>query len=124
MIRRDLRRLAQLALGELSRVWPLRYRLVRVRGHSMEPTLHDGDWVLFAERSGSGLPAIGALVVARSPELPEREVVKRVTSHGQGTFALGSDNPLEGRDSRHFGSLTTRELRGQVIWVWASRPKT
>ena len=111
--RDEIVELAGLLLGELLRVLPLGWRLYRVRGASMEPTLHSGDWVL--ARTASFEPAVGDLVVASDPGQPSRILVKRVRSMGDTTVALASDNPFEGRDSRHFGSVGKSELLGRVI---------
>src|SRR5688572_24173347 len=63
-------------LTRLRRSWGAR---VAVRGHSMEPTLAAGDWLLvdplaYRERP----PRQGDLVVARDPRMSERVIVKRV----------------------------------------------
>ncbi|MBT8491925.1 MAG: S26 family signal peptidase [Deltaproteobacteria bacterium] len=112
--RDEIIELAGLLLGELLRVVPLGWRLFRVRGASMEPTLSEGDWIL--ARSAPGYePGVGDLVVAPDPSQPGRVLVKRIRSMGDSTVALASDNPFEGRDSRHFGSLPKSELIGMVV---------
>lgn len=91
-----------------------RLRIFRVSGESMRPTLRDGDWVL-VDACGARMPSPGDLVVVRDPD--NRVLVKRVRSRSDKTFAVGSDNPLEARDSRHFGSLSPKHLVGNVIAV-------
>ncbi|MEM7136683.1 MAG: S26 family signal peptidase [Myxococcota bacterium] len=88
-------------------------RVFRVAGPSMEPTLHEGDWV-FVSTYRRGLPRPGSLVVVHDPA-GERTLVKRVRSRGTATFAVGSDNPTGARDSRQFGSLRPEHLVGHVI---------
>jgi hypothetical protein len=77
--------------GRLVRSWRNR---VAVAGHSMEPNLRDGDWLLvdplaFAERP----PRVGDLVVARDPRAADRLLVKRVRSFGDdGELTIGGDH--------------------------------
>ncbi len=90
----------------------------RVRGDSMTPTLSGGDLVLTrASENGWQRPNVGAVVVLRDPSRPGAILVKRVSSLGDATFAVGSDNPLDARDSRTFGSLDTNDLLGVVTLV-------
>ncbi|MEP7360803.1 MAG: S24 family peptidase [Chloroflexota bacterium] len=57
-------------------------------GHSMEPTLRDGDWLLV---DPDVRPALGDLAVAYDGQ---RLVVKRVLDiDSNGRVLLGSDNP-------------------------------
>ncbi|MEC8024214.1 MAG: S26 family signal peptidase [Myxococcota bacterium] len=83
-------------------------------GESMTPTLNPGDWV-WVDVHTRRAPAVNDLVMVRDPSDPSRLLVKRVRSRGSSTFAVGSDNPLSGRDSRHFGSLTMPQLYGYVV---------
>ena len=79
-------------MRRLLRSW--RWR-VAVSGHSMEPTLHDGDWLLvdpaaFATRA----PRIAELVVVDDPRQPGRWLIKRVaTINPDDTLALAGDHP-------------------------------
>jgi phage repressor protein C with HTH and peptisase S24 domain len=82
----------------------------------MMPTLHPGD-VLVLRTLRQPLPDVGALVVVHDPARPGRRLVKRVASQGRATFSVSSDNPLEGRDSRQFGSLQAEQVVGCVAWV-------
>ena len=82
----------------------------------MLPTLTPGD-VLILTAPPARLPDVGSLVVVEDPTRPGHRLVKRVASHGRATFSVSSDNPLEGRDSRHFGSLQPTQLVGQVRLV-------
>ncbi len=93
-----------------------RWRIFRVTGHSMEPRFGDGDVVLIHTFSAGGddLPKIGSVVVARSPVDPKLRVIKTVISHGDNTIGLGSDNPVVGHDSRHFGSVGLDGIIGVV----------
>ena len=68
----------------------------------------------------------GALVVVRDPDAPHRELVKRVGSTADGSFAVRSDSPAGARDSRTFGSLDETGLAGvvTVIFTRAGRFRT
>jgi signal peptidase I len=82
------------AIGRLGRDWEAR---VAVRGHSMEPTLLDGDWLLVDARAFERRdPKAGDLVVVPDPRdgAGQRLVVKRV-SHvdDAGYLALAGDHP-------------------------------
>ena len=79
-------------MRRLIRSWRAR---VAVEGHSMEPTLRDGDWLLVdpdAYRRFS--PRAGELVVAADPRQPGRLIVKRVQRiEPDGSLVLGGDHP-------------------------------
>lgn len=79
----------------------------------MCPTLNEGDYVLIKLTRGA-VPAIGSIVVAQHP-VEDRIVIKRVRSLGKSAAFLGSDNPAEGTDSRHFGSVAFTEILGPVV---------
>lgn len=78
----------------------------------MAPALSSGDWLCVD--TWSRRPQPGELVVVRDPQRPGHLLVKRVRSVGQASFAVGSDDPTSGRDSRHFGSLSASHLLGKV----------
>jgi len=69
---------------------------VAVRGHSMAPTLHDGDWVLVDPNAYRVRPpSPGELVVAESPDGP---VIKRVAEPvGTASVLLAGDAPSAGQ---------------------------
>ena len=77
----------------------------------MEPTLHDGDWII-ARRDG--LAGAGDVVVLEHPERLGMLIVKRVQSvDAEGYWVVG-DAPDASTDSRHFGAVPT--VVGRVIW--------
>ncbi|MBM4363370.1 MAG: S24/S26 family peptidase [Deltaproteobacteria bacterium] len=63
---------------------------VAILGHSMEPTLRDGDWILVLPRRR--LPHPGELVVAVDPLNAPDLIVKRVTAVEGGMYRLASDS--------------------------------
>jgi signal peptidase I len=70
-------------------------RRVAVGGHSMAPTLRDGDWLLVdPDAYQRRWPAIGDLVVAADPRAPDRLLVKRVAHvDPDGRLTLAGDHP-------------------------------
>jgi Signal peptidase, peptidase S26 len=78
-------------IPRLIRSWRNR---VAVAGHSMEPRLRDGDWLLvdplaFVKQP----PRVGELVVATDPRATERLLVKRVRSSGtEGDVTISGDH--------------------------------
>ena len=51
-------------------------RIIGVEGRSMEPTLHDGDWMLISDLFYE--PEYGDIVVLRKTQFMEQPIVKRV----------------------------------------------
>jgi signal peptidase I len=105
-------------IGRLGRDWEAR---VAVRGHSMDPTLLDGDWLLvdpsaFEHRP----PRDGELVVARDPRAPGRTLVKRARQTHQG-LALGSDHPAHADD--HIRPVSQSDLLGRPWFRYWPRPR-
>jgi nickel-type superoxide dismutase maturation protease len=82
----------------LWRSWPWR---VAVDGHSMEPTLRAGDWLLVDPQAYRRRnPQAGALVVVRDPRQPERWLVKRVTSVDRDArLSLAGDHPAHASEA-------------------------
>ena len=82
-----------------------------VSGHSMEPTLRDGDW-LIVDRQGLAVP--GSLVVARDPRSVGRLVVKRVGEVGTDhQLVLESDHPAHAAEE--IGSVSESDVLGLVV---------
>jgi len=92
-------------MRRLLRSW--RWR-VAVSGHSMEPTLRDGDWLLVDPAAhAQRAPKMGDLVVARDPRAPERLIVKRVAGVAADGLRLAGDHPAHADDAGLIGPLTT-----------------
>ena len=82
-------------------------------GHSMSPTLKDGEVVL-VDRAAK--IAVGDIVIARHPIEQNSEIVKRVTQiNEQGHYFLVGDNLEESNDSRHFGAVTREYIKGKIV---------
>ena len=82
----------------------------------MLPGLAAGDEILVDKRAyRTTTPQIGDLVVARRPDRPEVEMLKRVTAVTEnGRFFLTGDNPDASTDSRHFGPVSASDILGKV----------
>jgi SOS-response transcriptional repressor LexA len=92
-----------------------RSRLTRVAvsGHSMEPTLLDGDWLLVQRRPIDA--AAGDIVVALDPRDRDRIVIKRVRSVGTDSeLVLESDHPAHADEV--IGPLPVADVFGRV-WL-------
>lgn len=93
-----------------------RWRLFRVAGNSMSPTLVHGDWVWVDPRSyRRSRPEANQIVVSRHPYRRDVWLVKRVVrALEEGHLVLGGDNPEESTDSQIFGSVPLSLVVGQV----------
>lgn len=81
---------------------------VAVAGHSMTPTLRDGDWLVY---STAGAPRPRDLVVARDARDPERLLVKRVLAASADTVELVGDAP-----GHEMGPVPRSNLLGRVVF--------
>lgn len=91
----------------------------------MEPSLFIGDLVFVKKNTQGKLPKVNDLVVIVPPLSFSKDktiMIKRVSSLGNHTFAVKSDNVLEGTDSRIFGSLTNEDLIGRVKFIRKTYP--
>jgi nickel-type superoxide dismutase maturation protease len=99
---------------------------VAVEGDSMAPTLAAGDY-LVAIAAGPGMVRRGQLVVVAHPDRPDYELIKRVAgvpgdTIGEadsrmlraGEFWVLGEDPSKSTDSRSFGPVTHRAIRGVV----------
>jgi nickel-type superoxide dismutase maturation protease len=110
-------RLVLALLTGAAAVWVLRrVGRVEVDGESMVPTLLPGDRLVVVR----GLrPRAGDLVTVADPRAPQRVVVKRVAAVAGGslsTVVVRGDNPAASTDSRTFGPVPARSVRGRVVY--------
>ena len=112
------------------------WRLMRIHGGSMAPTLRDGELVLIDGRAYTQRrPRRGEIVAARPRASGCRALVKRVVGLprervavdgrrwqlGEGEFFLLGDATEFSVDSRRFGPVSREELVGPVrarLWPW------
>jgi nickel-type superoxide dismutase maturation protease len=96
----------------------IRPRRLEVVGESMLPALLPGDRVLVLRLP----PAPGTVVAVADPRDSGRLLLKRLgPGHpvvGEGYLVLG-DNPAASTDSREFGPVPARLLRGRAVWRYA-----
>jgi nickel-type superoxide dismutase maturation protease len=90
-----------------------RLRAVRVTGDSMRPAISDGDVILASRSKRVG---VGDIVLADHP-YKNVAVVKRVTAVTDGRYELRGDDASESSDSRTFGTLSRKDIRGKVVCV-------
>ncbi len=97
---------------------------VKVAGGSMLPTYQDGDWLLvrWHEQSES-LPAaikLGSVIVVERDERPGIFLIKRLQKVHGATYWVEGDS-VESTDSRSWGWIPPREIRGKVIFRLARK---
>ena len=84
----------------------------------MYPTLRDGEPVvvdLTAYREEA--PAVGDVVLARHPFVRDMWMIKRIVGMADdGRYVLQGDNPVESSDSRSFGPVPLRSIRGRAVY--------
>lgn len=88
-----------------------RYARIAVSGHSMEPALRDGDWLLIDRGARAG---VGDVVVARDPREPARVIIKRVTQETPDSrLVLASDHL--GHADETIGSISSGDVLGRAV---------
>lgn len=97
---------------------PRGWRLVRVAGESMRPTLRPGDVLLVRRRR---VPRPGQVVVADLPG-GRGEGVKRALRREPDGWWLERDNPRTGTDSWLFGAVAADAVTGVVLLRLWPRP--
>ena len=79
----------------------------------MEPTLEPGDRLLLLR---TRRVRAGDLVVVPDPRDPARMVVKRLVVASPGGLTVRGDNAAASTDSRQFGVVARRAVRGRVVY--------
>jgi nickel-type superoxide dismutase maturation protease len=66
---------------------------------------------------------IGDVVVARRPDRPQLEIIKRIVSiDATGAFVLIGDNAAQSTDSREFGPVRREHIVARVRWRYWPLP--
>jgi len=93
-------------------IYGRRLMRVAVSGHSMEPSLRDGDWLVVDRRARLG---VGDVIVATDPRENSRVIIKRVVALGTDqTLQLGSDHPAHAGEQ--IGPVNPKEVLGRA-WL-------
>lgn len=85
-----------------------------VAGHSMEPALREGDWLLVLPPRRQ--PRIGEVVVVRDPREPTRLLLKRVAAVRDGEVTVMGDRRDHSTDSRYFGDVAIADVVGRAAF--------
>jgi nickel-type superoxide dismutase maturation protease len=89
----------------------------------MAPRLPSGALVVARAIDGRARLRVGDVVVARRPDRPELEIIKRITAiDAAGAIVLLGDNPAASTDSRHFGPVTRAHILARVRWRYWPLP--
>jgi nickel-type superoxide dismutase maturation protease len=89
----------------------------------MEPRLRRGALVIARPIDPGTRLRVGDVVVARRPDRPEQEIIKRIHSiDAVGTIFLIGDNPRASTDSRNFGAVTREQIVARVRWRYWPLP--
>ncbi len=90
----------------------------------MEPLLPSGSRVIaFPYQPGAPL-RVGDVVLARRPDRPEVEMVKRIEAVDGDRLVLAGDNPAASTDSRTFGPVDRNAVLAIIRWrYWPFPPR-
>jgi nickel-type superoxide dismutase maturation protease len=89
----------------------------------MAPRLPSGALVVARPIDGMTALRVGDVVVARRPDRPEVEVIKRIQAIDvNGTIFLVGDNPASSTDSRQFGAVPRELILARVRWRYWPLP--
>ena len=89
------------------------FMTVQVKGHSMEPTIIDGETIVIDTRvtefDGSSIYVV---------RVGKHLLVKRLTLSMAGGIWVRSDNPNHGLDDREFGTAEAESIHfvGRMVW--------
>lgn len=87
-------------------------KIIKISGHSMEPALKAGSYVLGWDRLEN--LKIGDVVLFRIPGyLP---MLKRIVMISDDSYYLYGDNPSDSLDSRKFGPVKRKYITHKIIY--------
>jgi nickel-type superoxide dismutase maturation protease len=90
----------------------------------MLPVLRPGSLVIAYPINSRTRLVRGDVVVARRPDRPSVEMVKRISEIDGDHFYLLGDNPNASTDSRTFGAVDRSQLIARVTWrYWPLPPR-
>lgn len=89
----------------------------------MAPRLRPGALVVAEPLDQAAVLRPGDIVVARRPDRPQLEIIKRIHSiDAAGTIFLVGDNPGASTDSRDFGAVRREQVLARVRWRYWPLP--
>ena len=89
----------------------------------MAPRLRPGALVIASPVDARTRLRIGDVVVARRPDRPQLEIIKRIVSiDATGAFVLIGDNAARSTDSREFGPVRRESIVARVRWRYWPLP--
>ena len=89
----------------------------------MAPRLPSGALVVARPIDSRTRLRVGDVVVARRPDRPELEIIKRIAAiDAGGAIVLEGDNPAASTDSRQFGPVTREHIVARVRWRYWPLP--
>jgi nickel-type superoxide dismutase maturation protease len=113
----DSRRWLISALVVTGALLATRFHRVAVTGDSMLPAFAPGDRLLVGP---TGRLRPGHVVAVPDPRQPDRLLIKRVRSVApDARVDVRGDNEAASTDSRHFGPVPRRAVRGRVLYRYA-----
>lgn len=89
----------------------MKWRLLRVTGNSMLPTLSDGDFILVQCKPRR--IRCGDVIVADHPEFGA--IIKRVKHRLPGAFQLEGDNPQASTSTERIGPVLKSAITGRAL---------
>ena len=95
----------------------LTFKIITVCGHSMEPTLTDGEVCIIQTFCTLEDGDIVVIDTTEEPNIPVSSIIKRYVanqSNSDEIYVLG-DNSERSYDSRKFGKLKRKNVIGKVI---------
>jgi nickel-type superoxide dismutase maturation protease len=89
----------------------------------MAPRLPSGSRIVARSIGDATRLRVGDVVVARRPDRPEVEIVKRIGAiDAGGAIFLAGDNPGASTDSRQFGAVMRHHILARVGWRYWPLP--
>jgi nickel-type superoxide dismutase maturation protease len=89
----------------------------------MAPRLPPGALVVARAIDGMTPVRVGDVVVARRPDRPELDIIKRIQAIDvNGRIVLVGDNPAASTDSRQFGAVPREQIVARVRWRYWPLP--
>lgn len=85
----------------------------RVVGHSMSPRLNPGKLVIASPIHKKLQP--GQVIILEQGGKEKIKRIERIDASAKQLFVIG-DNLKASSDSRHFGWISNRQVRGRVLW--------